>query len=137
MQVRKIRERKSKILKADDLLVDNASGGNTEDWLRELGSRRTPQVNLKPDPDNFDIDSFNTNGEVPPEAVRVKEEPGDDPMDIDDVPAKTRCSTVHCAISWQTGCNGRLADGRQWSPLLTFHWYYAVQIRPSFLRHPV
>ncbi|KAG8336229.1 DNA replication complex GINS protein PSF1 [Homalodisca vitripennis] len=51
--------------------------------------------------------------------------------------AKTRCSTVHCAISWQTGCNGRLADGRQWSPLLTFHWYYAVQIRPSFLRHPV
>ncbi|XP_046663789.1 LOW QUALITY PROTEIN: U4/U6.U5 tri-snRNP-associated protein 1-like [Homalodisca vitripennis] len=85
-KVRKIRERKSKILKADDLLVDNASGGNTEDWLRELGSRRTPQVNLKPDPDNFDIDSFNTNGEVPPEAVRVKEEPGDDPMDIDDVP---------------------------------------------------
>lgn len=85
LQVRKIRERK-KVLKADDLLAEApAANGNTEEWLRDLGTRR-PQVNIKPDPDNFDIDGYDTLSR--PITQQVKEELMDDPMDVDDLPGE-------------------------------------------------
>ncbi|XP_054260871.1 U4/U6.U5 tri-snRNP-associated protein 1 [Macrosteles quadrilineatus] len=77
-KVRKIRERK-KVLKADDLLAEN-----TEDWLKDLGTRRTPQVNIKPDPEAFDIEGYSSRGNV-----ALKDEPMDDPMDVDDMPEVT------------------------------------------------
>lgn len=73
------------MLKADDLLADApAANGNTEEWLRDLGTRR-PQVNIKPDPDNFDIDGYDS---LSRPTAQVKEEFMDDPMDVDDVPGK-------------------------------------------------
>lgn len=73
------------MLKADDLLADApTANGNTEEWLRDLGTRR-PQVNIKPDPDNFDIDGYDS---LSRPTAEIKEEFMDDPMDVDDVPGK-------------------------------------------------
>lgn len=80
------------MLKADDLLAGNAnSNGNTEDWLKDIGSRRTPNVNLKPDPDGFDVESYR-----PSHSVQVKEEPLEDPMDVDDLPGKRKIHFPAC-----------------------------------------
>uniref|UniRef100_A0A1B6D1V5 U4/U6.U5 tri-snRNP-associated protein 1 n=2 Tax=Clastoptera arizonana TaxID=38151 RepID=A0A1B6D1V5_9HEMI len=78
-KVRKIRDRKPKILKADDLLPEN---DNTEDWLKDLGTRRRDPVGVKDDSDQANY----TNGGT---LNSIKTEPEDDPMDVDDVPAPT------------------------------------------------
>lgn len=76
--MRKIRDRKPRILKADDLLVEN---GTTEDWLQDLGSRRRTQVPVKPD---LEIDDHT---DVLP-MTAVKTEPDEDLMDVDDIQGK-------------------------------------------------
>lgn len=82
------------MLKADDLIPESSTNGNTEDWLKDLGSRRTPQVNLKPDPDSFDIDTF----DLSPRRAKVKEEQVDDPMDVDDLPGSTMSPVSKCIV---------------------------------------
>lgn len=80
------------MLKADDLLPDSSTNGNAEDWLKDLGSRRTPQINLKPDPDAFDILGFENQGKAT--IKKEKEDDNmdiDDPMDVDDLPGKLDC----------------------------------------------
>lgn len=76
-KVRKIRERKTKMVKADDLLADNNS---SEDWLKDLGTRRQTQINVKPDPDAEEV----SNIVVPPVTIKIEIE--EDPMDVDDLP---------------------------------------------------
>lgn len=76
-KVRKIRDRKTKTLKADDLVADSTG---SEDWLKDLGTRRQTNINFKPDPDTDEVSDI-----VVP-ATLIKKEPEDDLMDIDDLP---------------------------------------------------
>lgn len=59
-----------------------ADNNSSEDWLKDLGSRRQTNINVEPNPDTDNI----SNILIPPS--NIKKEPEEDPMDVDDMPRK-------------------------------------------------